>query len=96
MKIDNKAEKSFAKAFYHQINRVLPSFIFNKSHVEKSLVGEIAAEKITDDLIYESIEFVKKCNNEFIKESKTKQISSVAKSGKFDDFLSTFLIKKYN
>lgn len=95
-KLTQKEEKSLARMFSHHIYRVCPAFILNKSHFSNGDLDDLDLSKLDNSLILESFNFVKESIHKFKEESKTQNINSISKSGKFADFLSKELQKKYS
>ncbi len=90
-----KPEKSYARLFSHHMYRVIPSFLCKASHANKTLISQIKIEEINNKIINDTFEFIKGCVEEFKLESRTKNTTSISKSGKFDELLSKSLISKF-
>lgn len=94
--IEDKDNRSIAKAFSYHIFRVIVSLAVKKSHpIPSDIVQNISTETINKILIGEAVNWVMNEIESFKQSSKTQNLTSISKSGLFDEHLSNGLKKKY-
>lgn len=95
--IPTKEEKSIVRGLQYHLLRSVLSFVYKKSHVSVKEIKSIDLELVTDSLINDTNKFILFCFNEYIKEpeSKTQNLDSISKSGRFEKYLDSKLIEKY-
>lgn len=90
-----KVKRSTVRMFIYHAARIAVSLILHKSHPSISDISALKHELFDENIFNESVAFLESAIDEFTKASSTKNVTSISKSGPFEDLITKMLIAKF-
>ncbi len=92
----DKEKKGKVRMFIYHVARIEVSLLVNKSHPTKEELSTLNHKILTLQIFHNAVDILENAIEDFIKSSSTKNITSISKSGPFEELLTSRLSEKLN